>query len=367
MKPHLALAMGDAAGISPELAARMLVDPAVLAAADLTVIGDRRILDAGARVAGVSLDGLETVEDGATADKGGKAEKEEKEIKGSTGNAGNAASSRRPADGRPLLLDLGQGDPLQIPIGQVSAESGRFATVNFQRALRMAAAGQVDGVCFTPFNKAAMRLITPGYDDEIGFAAEVIGFEGDAREFNVLEGLWNARVTSHVPLAHVASLIDRQAILANLRLTDRALRAAGVARPRIAVAALNPHAGDHGNFGREEIDIIGPAVEAGKAEGIGCEGPFPADTVFVRARRGDHDAVLTMFHDQGQIAMKLLGFEAGVTLMGGFPFPICTAAHGTAYDIAGQGVAHPGAMRNAILLAAKMARRNGPAGTPGPG
>lgn len=364
MKPHLALAMGDAAGISPELAARMLVDPAVLSAADLTVIGDRRVLDAGARVAGVSLDGLDTVLDGAPVDKGGKEKREEKEIKGSKGNA---APSRRPAVGRPLLLDLGQGDPLQIPIGQVSAESGRFATVNFQRALRMAAAGQVDGVCFTPFNKAAMRLITPGYDDEIGFAAEVIGFEGDAREFNVLEGLWNARVTSHVPLAHVASLIDRQAILANLRLTDRALRAAGVARPRIAVAALNPHAGDHGNFGREEIDIIGPAVEAGKAEGIGCEGPFPADTVFVRARRGDHDAVLTMFHDQGQIAMKLLGFEAGVTLMGGFPFPICTAAHGTAYDIAGQGVAHPGAMRNAILLAAKMARRNGSTGTPGPG
>lgn len=334
MKPHLALAMGDAAGVSPELAARVLADPGVRDAADLTVIGDRRILAAGARVAGLALD-IDTVAAAGEVD----------------------TTLPRPTAGRPLLLDLGHGDPDRIAMGQVSAESGRFATENFLAALRLAAAGQVDGVCFTPFNKAAMRLITPGYDDEIGFSAQAIGFTGEAREFNILEGLWNARVTSHVPLAEVASLLTEKAIVSNLGLTDRALRAAGIAQPRIAVAALNPHAGDHGNFGREEIDVIGPAVESAQATGIGCEGPFPADTVFVRARRGDFDAVLTMYHDQGQIAMKLLGFEAGVTLMGGFPFPICTAAHGTAYDIAGKGVAHPGAMRNAILLAARMAAR----------
>lgn len=221
----------------------------------------------------------------------------------------------------------------------------------------MAASGEADAVCFTPFNKGAMRLVTPGYEDEIGFTAEAIGFQGVAKEFNVLEGLWNARVTSHVPLKDVAGLLSEKAILDNLRLTDAALRASGVARPRIAVAGLNPHAGDHGNFGHEEILVIAPAVEAGKREQIDCDGPFPADTVFLRAKRGDFDAVLTMYHDQGQIAMKLIGFDAGVTLMGGFPFPICTAAHGTAYDIAGQGIAHPGAMRNAVLLAARMASR----------
>ena len=104
-------------------------------------------------------------------------------------------------------------------------------------------------------------------------------------------------------------------------------------------------------------DVIAPAVGIAQAEGIRAEGPFPADTVFVRARRGDHDAVLTMYHDQGQIAMKLLGFERGVTLLGGFPFPICTPAHGTAYDIAGQGVANPGATRAAVALATEMANR----------
>ncbi|MBL6078266.1 4-hydroxythreonine-4-phosphate dehydrogenase PdxA [Belnapia sp. T18] len=314
--------MGDAAGISPELTARVLADAEVRAAAAITVIGDARVLAEGARVAGVTLD-IDTGEG-------------------------------RPGE-RPSLRDLGHCDPAAVPLGQVSEAGGRFATANFRRALAMAAAGEADAVCFTPFNKAAMRLVTPDYEDEIGFTAEAIGFRGVAKEFNILEGLWNARVTSHVPLKDVAGLLSREAILENLRLTAGALRAAGVARPRIAVAALNPHAGDGGNFGREEIDVIGPAVEAGKAEQIGCDGPYPADTVFVRAKRGDFDAVLTMYHDQGQIAMKLIGFEAGVTLLGGFPFPICTAAHGTAYDIAGRGIAHPGAMRNAVLLAARMA------------
>ena len=323
-RPHVALAMGDAAGISPELTARVLADAEVRAAAAITVIGDARVLDEGARVAGVALD-IDTGEG-------------------------------RPGE-RPLLRDLGHCDPASVPRGEVSEAGGRFATANFRRALAMAAAGEADAVCFTPFNKAAMRLVTPGYEDEIGFTAEAIGFRGVAKEFNILDGLWNARVTSHVPLKEVAGLLSREAILENLRLTAEALRASGVARPRIAVAALNPHAGDGGNFGREEIDVIGPAVEAGRAEQIGCDGPYPADTVFVRAKRGDFDAVLTMYHDQGQIAMKLIGFEAGVTLLGGFPFPICTAAHGTAYDIAGRGIAHPGAMRNAVLLAARMAAR----------
>ncbi len=328
--PRLALAMGDAAGVSAELAAKVLADPAVRAAAEITVFGDARVLAEGARVAGVALD-IDTVKDGQRI-------------------------ARKP--GRPVLVDLGNCDPATVPLGEISEAGGRFATENFRRALAMGASGEADAVCFTPFNKAAMRLVTPGYEDEIGFSAEAIGFQGVAKEFNVLEGLWNARVTSHVPLKDVAGLLTKQRILDNLHLTNDALRASGIARPRIAVAGLNPHAGDNGNFGREEIDVIQPAVEAGKQAQIGCEGPFPADTVFVRAKRGDFDAVLTMYHDQGQIAMKLIGFDAGVTLMGGFPFPICTAAHGTAYDIAGKGIAHPGAMRNAMLLAARMAARS---------
>lgn len=160
-----------------------------------------------------------------------------------------------------------------------------------------------------------------------------------------------------MPLKDVARHITREAVLNGLVLTDRCMRDAGIARPRIAVAGLNPHAGDGGNFGREEIDIIEPAVTAAKAQGIACEGPFPSDTVFLRARRGDFDAVQTMYHDQGQIAMKLMGFERGITLIDGYAFPVCTPAHGTAYDIAGKGVANLGATRNALLIAARMAKR----------
>ncbi|MDB5592969.1 4-hydroxythreonine-4-phosphate dehydrogenase PdxA, partial [Enterovirga sp.] len=195
------------------------------------------------------------------------------------------------------------------------------------------------------------------YDDEIGYTAGILGVAGPASEFNILDGLWNARVTSHVPLSAVAGMITEERVLRGLRLTDASLRDAGIAAPRIAVAGLNPHAGDGGNFGHEDDDIIRPAVETARGEGIGAEGPFPADTVFVRATRGAFDAVLTMYHDQGQIAMKLIGFERGVTLLGGFPIPICTPAHGSAYDISGQGIAHPGATRAALLLAARMAAR----------
>jgi 4-hydroxythreonine-4-phosphate dehydrogenase len=329
VRPRIALAMGDAAGISPELTARVLADPEVCKA-EIVVFGDARVLARGAEIASVTL-AIDT-----------------QPVSGDT--PGIAGPLRRP-----LLLDLGNCDPSGIATGVISAAAGRFATENFTRALTMAASGQADAVCFTPFNKAAMRLVTPGYDDEISFSARIVGFHGTAKEFNILDGLWNARVTSHVPLKEVSSLLTVAAILDNLRMTNDALKAAGIARPRIAVAGLNPHAGDNGAFGREEIEIIEPAVAAGKAEQINCDGPYPADTVFVRARRGDFDAVLTMYHDQGQIAMKLIGFESGVTLMGGFPFPICTAAHGTAFDIAGKGIAHPGAMRNAMLLAARMA------------
>jgi 4-hydroxythreonine-4-phosphate dehydrogenase len=253
-----------------------------------------------------------------------------------------------------LFMDLGTLDPAQVTRGVASLAGGQFALANYKIALELARERRVDGVCFTPFNKHAMRLARADYDDEIAFSAEVAGLTTPASEFNVLGQLWNARVTSHIPLRDVAASLTSERIHRALRLTDSCMRDAGFARPRIAVAGLNPHAGDGGNFGREEIDVIAPVIAAGQREGIAVEGPFPADTVFLRAKGGAFDAVLTMYHDQGQIAMKLMGFDRGVTMLGGFPFPICTPAHGTAYDIAGQGIASIGASRAAVLLAADM-------------
>jgi len=313
-KPVIALAMGDPAGISPELTAKVVALEEVRAAARIVVIGDRRVFDEGARIAKAAVAELE-------------------------------------------FQDLKHLDPSTIQRGVASKAGGASALANYRHALRMVAEGKADAVCFTPFNKQAMKLADPSYEDEIGFTAGVIGFKGVATEFNVLDKLWNARVTSHIPLAKVSSSLSIDAIVEALELTATALRAAGFNPPRIGVAALNPHAGDGGNFGREEIDIIEPAVKQARAKGMPAEGPFPADTVFVRAKGGQFDAVLTMYHDQGQIAMKLMGFDRGVTVLGGFPFPICTPAHGTAYDIAGKGVANIGATRAAVLLAAEMARR----------
>ena len=151
------------------------------------------------------------------------------------------------------------------------------------------------------------------------------------------ENLATTRVTSHVSLREVADLITEDAVIDAIRLADRTLRASGNPHPKIGVAGLNPHAGDGGIFGREEIDVIAPAVERAKTQQIAVSGPYPSDTVFLRARDGAFDAVVTMYHDQGQIAMKLMGFEQGITIQAGLPIPITTPAHGTAFDIAGKG------------------------------
>jgi 4-hydroxythreonine-4-phosphate dehydrogenase len=246
-------------------------------------------------------------------------------------------------------------DPATIRPGELQKPAGDAAMANFRKGLALAKACTVDGVTFSPFNKASMRLSHPAYEDEVVFMNEFLDFKGTASEFNILPDLWNARVTSHVPISGVAPLITAENVTRALRLTDQAMRAAGWARPRIGVAGLNPHAGDGGNFGREEIDVLEPVVAAGQREGIACAGPFPSDTVFVRARKGEFDAVLTMYHDQGQIAMKLIGFEEGVTLLGGFPFPLLTPAHGSAYDIAGKGVAKIESFVAALRCARAMA------------
>ena len=328
-KPRIALAMGDPAGISPELTARLLVMPEIIGTMDLIVIGDRRVLDDGARVAKVapSLHVVRSL-------------------------AGIPAQSAKP-----ILVDLASLDPATITPATPARAGGAFALGNFRAALDLAMRKRVAAVTFTPFNKAAMRMAEPSYDDEISFAGKACGIATPASEFNILDTLWNARVTSHIALKDVAERITTDSVVRGLELTDRSMRDAGFERPRIALAALNPHAGDNGNFGREEIDILEPAVAQAQGRGVAVEGPFPADTVFVRAKAGQFDAVLTLYHDQGQIAMKLMGFDRGVTLLGGFPFPICTPAHGTAYEIAGQGVANPGAARAALLLAARLVQQ----------
>jgi 4-hydroxythreonine-4-phosphate dehydrogenase len=328
--PRVVIAMGDPAGISPELLAKLLNQKDLLALAAVTVIGDRRVLALGEQAAGASLD-IETV-----------------------------GAPDKPAEpSRPVFVDLKHLDPTTIPMAQATAEGGRFAMRNFAEALTAAKAHRHDGIMFTPFNKLALKRAGNPYPDEIRWASDLLGWNGACSEYNKLDELWNARVTSHEPLRDVADMLTQERIVAAIEATDATLRRAGVARPRIAVAGLNPHAGEGGVFGREEIDVIAPAVEIAARKGLTVEGPFPADTIWLRARRGDYDVVLSMYHDQGQIALKLLGFERGVTILGGLPIPITTPAHGTAYDIQGKGVADPSATIQAFRTLVMLATRQG--------
>ena len=331
--PVVAFAMGDPSGISPELAARLLAGEAGRTA-PMLVFGDRRVLEMGARHAGVTVD-LPPLDLPALE--------------------GRALDGERPKATR--FIDLQHCDPGTITIGEASAEGGASALACFRAALLAARAGFADLVFFTPFNKHAMRLAEADYVDEIGFIDRIIEAPRSGREFNVLDEVWNARVTSHIPLSEVASSLSVERVYDSLRLTVEVMQGAGFERPRLGVAALNPHAGDGGNFGTEDDEIIRPAVERAQALQLAVTGPVPSDTVFVRALRGEFDAVVTMYHDQGQIAIKLIGFDRGVTLIAGYPFPIVTPAHGTAYDIAGQGVAKSGAAEKALELGLALAAR----------
>jgi len=325
-RPAVAVLLGDPGGVGPELAVKLVARPANRARADIAIFGDPRVLAAGERAAAVRLD------------------------------------VHRIAPGEPLAFDddratfvahdwLGADD---IAIGRATLASGRSVLAGLSAAAEAVRDGSVDGIVFAPLNKHAMRMAGLAQDDELRHLANLLGVTGFVTEFNVTGALWTSRVTSHIPLAEVARSITPDGVCEAVRIIDRTLRAAGVAAPRIAVAGLNPHAGDGGSFGREEIDIIAPALSSLAAEGLSVRGPMPADTVFVAARRGDFDAVVTMYHDQGQIAMKLMGFERGVTLLGGLPVPVATCASGTAFDIAGRGVASVEGLQQALSLVVRM-------------
>ncbi|HEY1461121.1 MAG TPA: 4-hydroxythreonine-4-phosphate dehydrogenase PdxA [Casimicrobiaceae bacterium] len=325
MNATIAFVAGDPAGIGPELVAKVLAERAALPAARIRLIAHRASLEAGAAAARVVL-------------------------------ALPALSPRAAAASPEPLVRLewsGWEAPAFAP-AQAGAANGTFMLDALRLALDLAQRGEVDAVCFAPLNKAALRAGGMTQEDELRWFADVLKHDAPCGEFNVLEQLWTSRVTSHVPLKEVANLLSKEGVAEAIAMLHGALRRAGNAAPRIGVCGLNPHNGDNGSFGREEIDIIGPGVELAARRGHRAEGPYPADTIFVRARNGAFDGIVTMYHDQGQIAMKLMGFERGVTVQGGLPVAITTPAHGTAYDIVGQGVANTQAMRNALALAARM-------------
>jgi 4-hydroxythreonine-4-phosphate dehydrogenase len=326
-KPAIGLMLGDASGIGPEICAKLLASGRAQEHARVVVVGDVRVLELGMRDAGVRFpyavhDSLE-----------------------------RALSCQDPVP----VLDRADLDPARIVRGEVCAECGRSAGETLRYMIGLALGGGLDGICFAPLNKAALHRGGWNYPDEHRMFAALTGHTGFSGEMNVIEEFSTFRVTSHVALREAIAMITPARIEAAVRLADATLRAMGRVPPRIGVAALNPHAGEGGLFGDEEIRIIRPTVEKMRAAGIACEGPIPSDTIFLRALRGEFDGVVMMYHDQGQIATKLLGFHRGVTVTAGLETVFTTPAHGTAFDIVGQGRADPGAMEHALRLAAKLA------------
>jgi len=319
-RPRIALTLGDPNGIGPEIGVKLAARPGNRARADIVLFSDPAIVAAGERIAEVAL-GL----DGA---------------------------------GAPRLETLDLVAAGDIEPGKATRAGGHAALRALDAALAAVAGGAVDAIVFAPLNKHAMHLAGLAEEDELRYMQRFFAVDGFVSEFNITGALWTSRVTSHVPLREVADAITTDGVVDAVRILHRYQVAAGTASPRIAVTALNPHAGDGGSLGREEIDVIGPAIARARGEGIDAHGPLPSDTVFVAARDGHYDAVVTMYHDQGQIAMKLLGFERGVTLHGGLPVPIATCASGTAFDIVGRNVANVEGLQSAFDIVASIATRH---------
>ena len=332
-RPIIAITLGDPAGVGPEITAKALARSEVWDCCRPLVIGDAGVLARAVALVSAPLT-IHSITDVAEA---------------------------RFDPAAPDVLDLGNVDPDALQPGQVSPAAGRAAVDYIERAVELAQAGQVDGIATAPINKAALQAAGVPF---IGHTELLAALLGEERVTTMLAttGLRVVHVTRHVPLSQVAAHITRENVLETIHMTDEGLRGLAfgdaegrsIQRPRIAVAALNPHGGDDGLVGREEIEAIGPAVEAAQVAGIDAHGPIPADSVFFRAIRGEFDAVVAMYHDQGHIPIKTHGFERSVTVTLGLPLVRTSVDHGTAFDIAWQGVAHEESMVEALLLAARL-------------
>lgn len=310
--PRIALTFGDFSGVGPELAVRLLAEPGNLDKAQVSALVSRAEFDHACEVAGVTV---------PTAD--------------------------APTTGAVHLVGSPQQD-IEVPVAEVSVDAGTRVMQDLEKALTMFKDGEADAVMFLPLNKTSLHLAGMHEEDELRWFAKLLDFDGFSSELNFIPGLTTSRVTSHIPVSEVAEHISAGRVRLAIQLLNRVVYGTGIENPRLAVAALNPHAGENGQFGREEIDHIAPGVElAREVDGIDVKGPYPSDTLFIKARDGEFDGVVTMYHDQGQIAVKLMGFDQGVTVQGGLPVPIATPAHGTAYDIVGQNKAHLGPSQRA--------------------
>ena len=318
-RPVVAFTVGDIAGVGPELVAIALSRPEVHSLCRPLVIGPLRVIAERSRELRLSLN-FRRVE-----------------------HPGNLIG--------PGFVGVLEPDGVAVAgtpkLGQVDPSAGRIAGLCLTEAFSLAAGGRVQGVVAAPINKEAFRLGGFDYVDEIAFLMELTG-SSEPRLFGILEHVWTTCVTLHTAFRDIPQAITKERVFGVIKSMHDALAKVGAGRAAIAVAALNPHNGEGGLLGREELDEIGPAVHDARDVGIDVSGPYPADTVFPRAIASKIRGVVCMYHDQANIARKLHGYQDSATAFIGLPVPYATTAHGTAFDIVGTGKADPSSLVAAL-------------------
>lgn len=327
MKP-IAVTMGDACGIGPEIVVKAASDIAFADKYPTVVIGNLNVIQMAAAKWAPDLSVLVI----------------------------NDLSTYRPVQGVLHLVESGSL-PSDLRVGRVDANAGVAAADAIRLAVGLAMSGQVSAICTAPIHKEALAAAGVGFPGHTEMLADLSG-SGDVAMVLECPGLRTMLVTVHCALRDAIAKLSIPLELRILRLAHRTLQAWGIPRPRIAVAGLNPHAGEGGLFGSEDAEVIAPAVLLARSEGIDASGPLPPDTVFMQARRRMYDLVVAQYHDQGLIPVKLLGVEDGVNITAGLPFVRTSPDHGTAFDIAGTGRADPRSLKAAIATAHRLTHSN---------
>lgn len=340
MKPIIGITMGDPASIGPELCLRLLANSTLQDQCRPLVIGDAAILERALTFPGMPQLRIHAV--------------------------------TRPEDaaftpGTLDVLSLGYAAPEQIPMGQVSAQAGHAAFGYVVKTIELAMEGRIHATVTNALNKEAMNLAGHHFAGHTEIYAHYTG-TGRYAMMLAYEGMRIVHVSTHVSLREACDSVRKERVLEVIRLAAEACRGLGIASPRVGVAGLNPHCGEGGLFGREEQEEIMPAIQAARAQGLEVDGPVPPDTVFCKARGGWYDVVVAMYHDQGHIPLKLLGFVydpvakrwqavSGVNITLGLPIIRTSVDHGTAFDQAGKGTASEASLRNAVDYAIRFARQ----------
>ena len=335
-KPILGITMGDPASIGPEITVKALSDPAIYEKCSPIIIGDAAVMEAAVGIVG-------------------------KNVKI------NAVSDVKEANfefGTIDVYDMKLVDMDKLECGVVSAMAGNAAFQYVKKVIELAMNHEVDATVTNALNKEAMNLAGHHYSGHTEIYAEYTG----TKKYTMMlahENLRVVHVSTHVSLREACDRVKKDRVLEVIRIADQACKELGIKEPKIGVAGLNPHSGENGMFGREEIEEITPAIEAAKGEGIIVDGPVPPDTVFSKARGGWYDIVVAMYHDQGHIPLKVVGFVynqaeqkwdavAGVNITLGLPIIRASVDHGTAFDQAGKGVANELSLINAMDYAIRM-------------